>query len=98
MVRQRQQYGLQLRRLEYNEKVLIGAPIANTYIRILDKDNMLVPVGVSGEILIGGTGLARGYFNREELTAEKFITDPFSADPMMRAHLIRINDLIIYLY
>ena len=66
--------------LNLNERVLIGKPIANTNIRILDNRNGLVPIGVSGEILIGGSGLARGYLNRSELTSEKFIADPFKQD------------------
>ncbi len=56
----------------------IGKPISNTTIYILNESNKLVPTGVSGEICIGGAGLARGYWNRAELTAEKFIDDPFS--------------------
>ncbi|MEO6720285.1 MAG: amino acid adenylation domain-containing protein, partial [Ferruginibacter sp.] len=57
---------------------LIGKPILNTVIYILNECNKLMPAGVSGEICIGGAGLARGYWNREALTAEKFITNPFS--------------------
>ncbi|UNZ00503.1 amino acid adenylation domain-containing protein [Zhouia spongiae] len=56
----------------------IGKPIANTSIYILGTYKELLPVGVSGEIYIGGDGLARGYFNRPELTAEKFIDSPFN--------------------
>ncbi|MCG8348344.1 MAG: amino acid adenylation domain-containing protein [Chloroflexales bacterium] len=58
------------------ETVPIGKPIANTQIFILDNDGHLAPVGVPGEIHIGGVGLARGYLNRPELTAERFITNP----------------------
>ncbi|WP_428231980.1 amino acid adenylation domain-containing protein [Flavobacterium sp.] len=58
----------------------IGKPISNAKIYILDKHHNLVPRGVVGEICIGGTGVARGYLNREELTNQKFIKNPFKAD------------------
>lgn len=58
-------------------KIPIGLPIANTQIYILDKYMMPVPIGVIGELCIGGVGLARGYFNKADLTAEKFIANPF---------------------
>ena len=62
--------------------VPIGRPIGNTEVYILDAHFNPVPIGVSGELHIGGDGLARGYLNRPELTAEKFIKHPFSADPL----------------
>ncbi|TRX32540.1 amino acid adenylation domain-containing protein [Flavobacterium sp. ZT3R18] len=61
----------------------IGKPIANTQIYILDDAMELVPIGVPGKLYISGAGLARGYLNREELTAEKFISNPFIADQRM---------------
>ncbi|WP_245322599.1 non-ribosomal peptide synthetase, partial [Bradyrhizobium valentinum] len=58
-------------------RVPIGRPIPGTVIRILDADLNMVPAGVTGELFIGGEGLARGYWRREKLTAERFIPDPF---------------------
>ncbi|HEV2655389.1 MAG TPA: non-ribosomal peptide synthetase, partial [Ktedonobacteraceae bacterium] len=69
----------------------IGRPIANTCIYILDEMWQQVPIGVPGELYIGGSGVARGYLNRPELTAEKFIPDPFSDEP--DARLYKTGDL-----
>ncbi|MFK8102506.1 MAG: amino acid adenylation domain-containing protein [Saprospiraceae bacterium] len=72
-------------------QILIGGPIANTQIYILDQGQALVPIGVKGEICIGGDGLARAYLDRPELTAEKFIPNPFSTNEWDR--LYRTGDL-----
>jgi acyl carrier protein len=74
--------------------VPIGQPIGNIKVYLLGTYLEPVPIGVPGEVYIGGPGLARGYFNRPELTAEKFIPDPFSHEP--GARLYRAGDLARY--
>jgi amino acid adenylation domain-containing protein len=66
--------------------VPIGRPIANTLVYILDAHSQPVPIGVLGELHVGGDGLAREYINRTDLTAEKFIPDPFSSDSSKRLY------------
>lgn len=65
------------------ESIPIGKPISNTQIYILDVNQKHVPAGDVGEIYIAGNGIARGYFNRENLTAEKFIVNPFDSETRM---------------
>jgi NRPS condensation-like uncharacterized protein/acyl carrier protein len=70
-------------KLENNKPLLIGVPIANTKAYILNKESSLNPIGISGEICLAGAGLARGYLNREELTSEKFVKDPYVKEGRM---------------
>ena len=65
------------------DSVPIGKPIDNTQLLILDKHQRLLPVGIVGELYIGGVGVGQGYLNREELTKEKFVTNPYGAYPTM---------------
>jgi len=85
-----------LHKVEANDVVMaIGRPIANTQVYLLDRYLHAVPVGVPGELHIGGEGLARGYFKRPELTAEKFIPNAYSEKP--GARIYNTGDLARYL-
>jgi len=74
------------------ESISIGRPIANVQVYILDRHLKPVPIGVAGELHIGGMGLARGYLNQPQLTAEKFIPNPFG-----EGKLYKTGDLVRYL-
>jgi amino acid adenylation domain-containing protein len=75
--------------------VPIGRPIANTSVYALDDSQQLVPIGVPGELYAGGDGVARGYLNAPDLTAERFVPDPFAADAS--ATLYRSGDRVRWL-
>ena len=93
--------------MECSKTIYIGKPIANTKAYILNQNQQPLPIGAIGELYIGGVGLARGYLNRPELTAEKFITNPFQTKaerdnktyaPLGRnAKLYKTGDLVRYL-
>jgi amino acid adenylation domain-containing protein len=74
------------KRLRSGESVTIGNPIANTRLYLLDRSHQLVPVGMVGELFIGGDGVARGYRHRPDLTAERFVPDPFAGVPGARMY------------
>ncbi|HEV7897842.1 MAG TPA: amino acid adenylation domain-containing protein, partial [Planosporangium sp.] len=71
--------------------VTIGRPIANTTCHVLDPSGRLVPIGAPGELYLGGLGLARGYLGRADLTAQRFVADPFATDG---SRLYRTGDLV----
>ena len=79
-------------KVEEGRPVAIGSPIANTKLYVLDRALQLVPLGVPGELCIGGVGLARGYLHRPELTRERFVPDPYSEQP--GARIYRTGDLV----
>ncbi|MUF07538.1 amino acid adenylation domain-containing protein [Pseudomonas sp. CCM 7893] len=71
-------------RVEVGQPLHIGKPIANATVYVLDEQQRLAPVGVAGELYLGGKGVARGYFNRPEMTAERFLDNPFHPGRMYR--------------
>lgn len=79
----------------YSETVPLGRPLVNTQVYVLNQQLQPVPIGVPGELHIGGAGLARGYLNCPELTAAKFISNPWSEKP--RAKLYKTGDRVRYL-
>ncbi|CCI09458.1 non-ribosomal peptide synthetase [Microcystis aeruginosa] len=85
-------YSLKTERIS-NRNTPIGKPVQNTKVYLLDNQMQPVPIGVPGELHLGGAGLARGYLNRPELTAEKFIANPFDS----QSRLYKTGDLARYL-
>lgn len=79
-------------RVRKGQPITIGKPIANTVIRILDARSQIVPIGVAGELCIGGAGVVRGYLGRPDLTADRFVADPYDA----AGRLYRTGDLARY--
>ena len=81
-------------RVEMGQPITLGRPIANTRFLVLDSQLKPVPIGVPGELFIGGDGLARGYLDQPELTAERFIPDPF--EQRSQGRLYRTGDSVRY--
>src|SRR5207248_1525985 len=79
----------------FNEIIPIGRPVANTQAYVLDSHRQPVPMGVSGELYLGGVQVGRGYYNQAALTGERFIDDPFSKTP--GARLYKTGDLVRHL-
>ncbi|KAG0197436.1 hypothetical protein BGX28_009065, partial [Mortierella sp. GBA30] len=77
------------------DRLPIGRPMSNTRVYVLDKNRKPVPIGAAGELYIGGPGVANGYLNRPDLTAERFLLDPFSSVP--GARMYKSGDLVRYL-
>ncbi|KAG0340962.1 hypothetical protein BG005_003096, partial [Podila minutissima] len=77
------------------ERLPIGRPIGNTRVYVLDKHRNPLPIGAVGELYVGGPGIANGYLNRPDLTAERFLSDPFSKDE--GARMYKTGDLVRYL-
>ncbi|WP_347252434.1 amino acid adenylation domain-containing protein, partial [Legionella sp.] len=86
------------KQIKVDEVNLIGKPIANTTAYVLNAEKLPVPIGISGELYIGGQGLAKGYLNNRELTAERFIANPFQTDDEriqgINGRLYKTGDLV----
>ena len=78
------------------DNIPIGKPVANSWLYVLDKQEALQPIGVPGELCLAGTQIARGYLNRPELTAEKFVPNPYSTCPE-NAFMYKTGDLVRWL-
>ncbi|WP_167659709.1 MULTISPECIES: non-ribosomal peptide synthetase, partial [unclassified Pseudomonas] len=78
--------------IEAGKPLHIGKPVANAQVYVLDAQRQLLPQGVVGELYVAGAGVARGYLNRPEMSAERFLRDPFSRDP--QARMYRTGDLV----
>ncbi|SEF10784.1 amino acid adenylation domain-containing protein [Pseudomonas palleroniana] len=78
--------------IEAGKPLHIGKPVANAQVYVLDAQRQLLPQGVAGELYVAGAGVARGYLNRPEMSAERFLQDPFSRDP--QARMYRTGDLV----
>lgn len=81
---------------DLRRQVAIGRPIANTQFYVLNSQQQLVPIGVPGQLWIGGAGVARGYLKRPELTAKKFITNSFNSESFASEILYQTGDLVRY--
>ncbi|WP_050759998.1 non-ribosomal peptide synthetase [Pseudoalteromonas tunicata] len=85
-------------KLSSDSEVHIGRPLGNVSVFVLDEYQKMLPIGSIGQLYIGGVGLAHGYLNKPELTAEKFISNPFfAANPSSGERLYRSGDLVRYL-
>ena len=78
------------------KEVSIGRPISNTQLYVLDSEQQPVPIGVPGELLIGGKGVVRGYLNRDDLTSDRFIENPFGEYVVNDSKIYRTGDLVKY--
>ncbi|PCJ98668.1 MAG: non-ribosomal peptide synthetase, partial [Alteromonadaceae bacterium] len=81
----------------HDSPTCIGKPVANTQVYVLSPSLNLVPIGTPGELYIGGVGVTRGYFNRAELSAERFIENPFASDTGSHSRLYKTGDLVRWL-